>query len=162
MYYNRLMIELNIPGRGILKLHHLVCDVNGTLTLDGQLIDGLAKTVAALRDRLEIHLVTANTHNRQDGIDQQLKVHAVRLTPGQEAAQKAALVRELGAEGVAAVGQGANDADMLREAALGVCVLGREGASAAALMNADLVVPDIFAAFELFEKPMRIVATLRK
>jgi len=30
-------------------------------------------------------------------------------------------------------------------------------------MNAaDLVVPDIFAAFELLQKPLRIVATLRQ
>jgi soluble P-type ATPase len=31
------MIELNIPGRGIVKLDTLVCDVNGTLAMDGVL-----------------------------------------------------------------------------------------------------------------------------
>jgi len=36
------MIELTIPGRGTILLHHLVCDVNGTLALDGQLIDSVA------------------------------------------------------------------------------------------------------------------------
>ena len=34
------MIELNIPGRGLIQLKHLVSDVNGTLALDGQLLDG--------------------------------------------------------------------------------------------------------------------------
>ncbi|MCJ7724477.1 MAG: hypothetical protein MUP03_10130, partial [Anaerolineales bacterium] len=36
--YNNHMIELNIPGRGELRLQHLVSDVNGTLAVDGELI----------------------------------------------------------------------------------------------------------------------------
>ena len=61
-----------------------------------------------------------------------------------------------------AVGHGGNDAAMLREAALGICVLSPEGVALEALQAADLIVPDIFAALELLEKPLRIVATLRK
>jgi len=156
------MIELTIPGRGVVQLEHLVCDVNGTLALDGRLLDGLARTLTALRDRLTLHLVTADTHGRQALIDQQLNLHAERLQPGDEAAQKAAYVRRLGADKVVAIGQGANDAGMLREAALGICVLSREGTAVTALTAADILVADIHAALELLEKPMRIVATLRK
>lgn len=57
--YNNRMIELNIPGRGSLQLAHLVSDVNGTLAVDGQLLDGLSRRLAALRDRLTLHLHTA-------------------------------------------------------------------------------------------------------
>lgn len=156
------MIELNIPGRGALVIEHLVTDVNGTLALDGQLLDGLAKRIAALRDRVSVQMITADTHARQSAIDGQLSLTALRLEPGDEAEQKAALVRSLGAEKVAAVGQGANDAAMLKEAALGICVLSREGAAAETLLAADIVVPDIFAALDLFDKPLRIIATLRK
>jgi P-type E1-E2 ATPase len=156
------MIELTIPGRGVMQLEHLVCDVNGTLALDGRLLDGLARGLTALRDRLEVHLITADTHGRQALIDQQLNLHAERLQPGDEAAQKAAYVRRLGAEKVVAIGQGANDAEMLRAAALGICVFSREGTALSALNSADLTVADIHAALELLEKPMRIVATLRK
>ncbi len=56
------MIELNIPGRGNFSIEHLVMDVNGTLAVDGSLLDGVARRIAALRDRLEIHLLTADTH----------------------------------------------------------------------------------------------------
>ncbi len=156
------MIELLIPGRDSIQLDHLVCDVNGTLTLDGRLIDGVARAINNLRDRLQIHLVTADTHGLQSEIDRLLNTQAVRLTPGNEAAQKAALIERLGAGRVAAIGQGANDAGMLRAAALGVCVLSPEGAAVSTLTAADLVVPDILSAFALFEKPLRIVATLRK
>jgi len=162
MLYNNLMIELNIPGRGIIEIEYLVCDVNGTLAVDGQLIDGLVRSLFALRDRLSLHLLTANTHGRQELIDRQLNLKAVRVLAGDEALQKAEYVRRLGAEHVAAIGHGANDAGMLNEAALGICVLSPEGAAVETLMSADLVVPNIHAALDLLEKPLRIVASLRK
>jgi len=37
------MIEVTIPGKQNLILGHLVCDVNGTLALDGSLIPGIAE-----------------------------------------------------------------------------------------------------------------------
>ena len=156
------MIEINIPGRGELRLEHLVTDVNGTLALDGQLMAGMAKQVAALGDRLKIHMLTADTHGRQGLIDQQLNLQAVRIQPGNESEQKAEYVRRLGADSVVAIGQGANDADMLKEAALGICVMSQEGVAVETLVAADLILPTISAALELLDRPLRIIASLRK
>lgn len=48
------MIELNIPGRGRVQLHHLVCDVNGTLALDALLAaDLVAPDIFAVLELLE-------------------------------------------------------------------------------------------------------------
>lgn len=160
------MIELNVPGQGLIRLRHLVCDVNGTLAIDGRLIEGVARALNTLRDRLEIHLLTADTYGRQAVIDQQLNLTAVRLQPstepGSEAQQKAAYVQSLGAEEVAAIGQGANDAQMLHTAKIGICVLSREGTAVETLHAAQIATPDILIALELLEKPLRLVATLRK
>ena len=156
------MIELNIPGRGTIQLKHLVCDVNGTLAEDGQLYEGLPRLLNALQDRLTIHLLTADTHGKQEIIDRQLNLQAVRVQPGNEAEQKAEFVRQLNAAQVAAIGQGANDAAMLKAASIGIGILSPEGIASEAILAADLVVPDIFSALALFEKPLRIVATLRK
>jgi len=156
------MIEINIPGRGIIQLKHLVCDVNGTLAVDGQLHVGLPRYISTLQDRLTIHLLTADTHGRQAIIDQQLGLEARRVQPGQEAKQKADFVRQLGADQVVAIGQGANDADMLEVAAIGVGILSSEGIAQQTLLAADILVPDVFSALQLLEKPLRIVATLRK
>jgi soluble P-type ATPase len=79
------MIELNVPGRGVIQTEYLVSDVNGTIALDGELIEGVTKALVRLSDRLEFHLLTA-----------------------------------------------------------------------------DLVVPDIHAALELLEHPMRLVSSLRR
>ena len=156
------MIELKIPGLGLIELEHLVCDVNGTLAVDGKLQDGLVRELSVLKDRLSLHLLTADTHGKQEIIDQQLNLQAVRVRPGGEAVQKAAYIKQLGAERVVAIGQGANDAAMLKEARLGICVLSVEGAAVETLQAADLVMPDIFSALDLLEKPLRIVASLRK
>ena len=156
------MIEINIPGRGTLQLEHLVSDVNGTLAVDGVLMDGLANRIASVRDRITVHLLTADTHGKQAVIDQQLNLSAAQLTGGNEQEQKRAYVEKLGSEKVIAIGQGANDAAMLKEAALGICVMSQEGAAVETLLSADIVVPSILAAFDLLDKPLRIVATLRK
>jgi soluble P-type ATPase len=147
------MIELNIPGSGTIELEHLVCDVNGTLAVDGNLLDGLPRILTGLRDRLVLHVLSADTQGRQEIIDRQLAISSVRIQTGEEAEQKAQYVRNLKG-GVIAIGQGANDAGMLKEAVIGVCVLSREGA--------DLVVPDIYSALELLDYPIRLVASLRK
>jgi soluble P-type ATPase len=162
LLYNTCMIELNIPGKGRLQLEHLVCDLNGTLTLDGALPDGMVRKLNALRDRLRIHLVSADTLGNLASIERQLRIDAIRIDPLAEAEQKAAYVCSLGVEQVAAIGQGANDAAMLKEAALGICVLSFEGTAVETLLAADLVLPGIFPALELFDKPLRIVSSLRK
>lgn len=156
------MIELNIPGCGLIQLQHLVCDVNGTLAVDGQLMDGVKHRLSILSDRLTLHMLTTDTHGRQDIIDRQLGIEAVRILPGNEAAQKAEYIETLGAETCVVVGQGANDAGMLQAAALSICVLSPEGTALETMLQADIIASNIFEALELLENPLRIVATLRR
>ncbi len=157
------MIELQIPGRGIIQLEHTVFDVNGTLAVDGVLIHEVADLIAVLRGKLDVRLLTADTHGRQVEIDQQLRFAADRLKPGgYEREQKADYVRALDAEKVVAIGNGSNDVDMLKAAAIGICVIGREGASSEAIAAADVVVLDIVDAIDLLLMPKRLIATLRR
>jgi P-type E1-E2 ATPase len=156
------MIELNIPGTGIIKLEHIVFDVNGTLAVDGYLREGVSRKMMAIQDRLQVHLLTADTHGRQCVIDQQLNLKAVRLEMGEEANQKAEYVIKLGGKKVIAVGQGANDAGMLKAAAIGISIFSQEGTAVEAFLESDIILPDIDAVFDLLENPLRIVATLRK
>ena len=159
------MLTVEIPGYGRLALDHLALDLNGTLALGGEVLPGVAERLAALSPHLQIHLLTADTRGRGAATAAALGISLHRLTPGDEvwheATQKRAFVESLGAERVAAVGNGANDADMLAVAALGVAVLGPEGLARAAWQNADLIVPDIGAALDLLLHPQRLIATLR-
>ena len=157
------MIELHIPGREAIQLKYAVFDVNGTLATDGQLIMGIEPLIAQLRDRVEVRLLTADTHGKQIEIDRRLNLTADRLKPGgHEREQKADYVRALGAEHVAAIGNGGNDVDMLKIATIGIAVIGHEGAAFEALAAADVVTDDIFDAIGLLLNPKRLIATLRR
>jgi soluble P-type ATPase len=159
-------MDITIPGRGSFRLSDLVLDVNGTVAAGGHLIDGVRDRLLALRGSgLAIHWITADTRGRQSILDEELGWPAVRISaddPRGEAEQKANFVQKLGADGVVAIGNGSNDAGMLREAALGLAVLGPEGLALDALLAADAVVPDIGTALDLLLDPGRLIATLRK
>ncbi len=156
------MIEMNIPGQGIFRLEFLVCDVNGTLAMDGVLSPGISTVIKRIQDRLKVFLITANTHANQGNIDFALGLEAKIIQKGDESQQKRNFITQLGAEKVIAIGQGANDAGMLKEAAIGICVLSEEGTSLDALMSSDVIVKDGLTALKLVQNPMRLVATLRK
>jgi len=158
-------MELAIPGRGTYDIHHLVLDVNGTVAVGGQLVDQVPERLASIQEAgLRVHWITADTRGRQAALDREMGFSAHRISSSagsDEGVQKAAFVESLGAAGVLAIGNGANDAPMLRAAALGVAVLGPEGLSTAALLSSDLLVPNIHAALDLLVDPARLVATLR-
>jgi P-type E1-E2 ATPase len=156
------MIQLNIPGRGEIELHHAVFDVNGTLAVDGVLIEGVAERLKQLKEHLDIHLITADTHGRQAEIDAQLGITARRMLPNSERQQKVVFLNELGRSQAAAIGNGSNDVWMLEAAAVGIAVLGVEGLSSEALRAADVVVPSVLDALDLLLNPKRLVATLRR
>ncbi len=155
------MIRLEIHGWQTLSLAHAVFDVNGTLAVDGVLREGVIPLLSELKQKLTLHLLTANTHGKQQEIDRQLSLQAVLIEKGREAEQKAAYVRTLGADQVVAIGQGANDAKMLGQARLGICVLSEEGTALQTLQGSDILVPDIYAGINLLLHPRRLLASLR-
>jgi P-type E1-E2 ATPase len=157
------MLEVDVPGWRKLQLEHLLLDVNGTLTRDGVLLPGVQSRVDGLRSMVQVRLLSADTFGRLDAIAGELGVEGQRLQPGEpEALQKGRVARELGSQRVVAIGNGANDAHMLKAAALGIAVLGPEGLAMAALVEADVLVASIEDALDLLSNPKRLVATLRR
>lgn len=153
-------VLIDLPVRAVLK--HLVMDLNGTLALDGEPIPGVGKVLAELSDHLTLHLVTADTFNTAAALGPKLSCSIHRLEAGKPGGPaKAKFVRELGSDGVAAIGNGVNDALMFREAALSIAVIGPEGASPIATAAADIVVADPVSGLKLLLNPRRIFATLR-
>jgi len=153
-----------IPGGEALDLRHLVLDYNGTVALDGALAPGVARLIRLLAEPpsgLALHVVTADTFGTAKTALQGLPCRLAVLGPGRQDEAKLAYVRSLGARHAAAVGNGRNDRLMLREAALGIAVVGGEGASAEALAAADVICRDIGDALGLLAYPLRLAATLR-
>ena len=161
-------LRIEIPGRNPLNLYHLVSDLNGTLALDGALLEGVASRMAQLARHFEIHLLTADTYGTLDTVMQELATAcaAVRTpAPGYahvaSGVEKERYVQRLGAERVVVLGNGANDVRMFDAAALSIGILGPEGSFGKALQSADIVVTSVLDALDLFLHPRRLIATLR-
>ena len=153
-----IMIRIEIPQRGLLELHHAVFDINGTLAVDGKPIPNVVAALSSLASFLSIHLLTAGTHGNLKELEETFGFPLQIISNGEE---KAWYVQQLGPENVIAFGNGANDAGMLRLAAIGIAVLAAEGVAISALQAADILAPGPIDAIELVLKPKRLVATLR-
>ncbi len=161
MLYNNYMIHIVIPGKQPIEIQYLVCDVNGTLAVDGVLMEGIKESISSLSGLVETHLLTADTFGKGTEIANSLGVKIAILKPANEREQKAEYVRKLGVLKVAAIGQGANDELMVKEAVLGICVLSPEGTAIPTLLSANLVCPDGNSALQLLLHPTRLTASLR-
>jgi len=155
------MVGIKIPGRDSLSLSFLVCDYNGTLACDGNLLTDLTPLIMTLSAHLEVHVVTADTFGVAKRNLRNLPVTLSILPAEEQDANKAAYIRRLGAEHTVAIGNGRNDMLMLRDAALGICVTETEGACVQTLQAADVACSSTVAALQLLLNPKRLIATLR-
>ena len=154
-------MKLDVPGFGALQLEHLVLDYNGTLAVDGRLLPSVRPRLRALARQLELHVVTADTFGSVRRVLKGMPCRIVVLGPVRQGAAKARYVRALGAARTACIGNGRNDAAMLRGARLGIALVQREGAATAALRAADVAAASIADALDLLLHPLRLKATLR-
>ncbi|MBS1582693.1 MAG: ATPase P [Acidobacteria bacterium] len=155
------MMRIAIPGHPGLELDHLILDFNGTLAVDGVLLDGVADRMRRLAKALEIHVITGDTHGTASAQLQSLPCRVEILAALHQAEAKQTRIRDLGPQHCAAIGNGRNDRFLLREAALGIATIQMEGAAMDTLREADVVAPDIHAALDLLLHPTRLVASLR-
>jgi soluble P-type ATPase len=155
------MIEIDIPGFRRLKLENLVLDYNGTLAVDGELLQGVAERLRALSEKLAICVVTADTFGKARKGLEGLPCELIVLPAGDQAARKLRHVEKLGADSTVCVGNGANDAMMLGMAAVGIAVILEEGAARETIESADVVCTSVASALDLLLNPVRLVATLR-
>ncbi len=155
------MLEVEIPGRGVMGLQHLVLDYNGTLACDGVLLEGVAERLKALTNTLTLHVLTADTFGNVARALEGVSCTLTVIPQGNQAEAKHRYAKKLGFEQTVCMGNGRNDALMLRDAALSVATLQEEGCAVEALMSAQVVVRHIRDGLDLLLNPLRLKATLR-
>jgi soluble P-type ATPase len=156
------MISIDIPGAGHLEIEHFVTDFSGTLSEDGVLIRGVREKLNELAKRLHVHVLTSDTfgsaRKELEGID-----CTAHILEGEDhTVQKERYIAALGAERVVALGNGNNDARMLKAAGLGIVVCLGEGCSVESFQAARIFVRSPVDAVELLLYPKRLIATLRR
>jgi len=155
------MLEMNIPGYRTLVLSFLVLDYNGTIACDGLLIPGVRDRLVELSKSIAIHILTADTFGSVQGQMADIPCEVVVIGKENQTQAKADYVRQLEAQKTVSVGNGRNDALMLKEAVLGIAVIQEEGGAVETLLAADIVTHCILDALDLLLHPLRLTATLR-
>ena len=161
-------IEIAIPHFAEpLRIERIVSDYTGTLSLGGKLVAGVRGRLCRLAKLVEIHVVTSDTRGtaRRELAGLPIELHL--LKPGQRHdIQKKNYAKKLGPGRVAALGNGNNDALLLRAVrdagGLAIAVDNGEGCSVEAMQNANVFVVGIVNALGLLLDPKRLVATLRR
>ena len=155
------MIHVQIPGRGVVEIHNVVFDYNGTLAVDGKPVEGVYQRLKALADKVNLFIVTADTFGtvRKYFSDTSVEIIIVDRDCGGDF--KKEFLFKLGRERTAAVGNGKNDVDMLRESCLGIGIIGAEGCFSGIISCCDIVVTSPIHAIDILLNPARIKATLR-
>jgi soluble P-type ATPase len=154
-------MHIDIPGYRTYDLHHLVLDFNGTLARDGVPLRYTYELLKILSEKLTIHVVTADTFGSVTEALNEFPCTITILSEFDQHLQKKAYAEKLGAQQVIAIGNGRNDREMLKIAALSIGVVNEEGAAKEVLQNVDILCRSIIDALELFIYPKRLVATLR-
>ena len=155
------MIEITIPGYRKLQLKHLVMDYNGTMACDGKLIDGLPEILKRLSEKLNVHVLTADTFGNVKSELSRLPAVISILPADNQDKHKQEYIRKIGQEYTVCIGNGRNDRLMLKSAGLGIALIQEEGAYIKTLLSADVVCKDIISALKLLLNTKRLVATLR-
>lgn len=149
----------DVIGHSVLEIKTIVLDLNGTLTIDGKLIDGIRERIDFLKEAgLEFRIFSGDTQGTGSAIADTLGVQLHITVDGKA---KRAEVEKLGSTHTAAIGNGQIDRLLFQTAALSICVLQEEGAFGPLLAEADIVVRSILDALDLFRYPKRLIATLR-
>ncbi|MEM3587531.1 MAG: HAD hydrolase family protein [Candidatus Jordarchaeaceae archaeon] len=157
------MITFSIPGIGNIEIRNVVFDLNGTLSMSGNIASEVQEKIHQLSKKVEIFLLSSDTRGNLREIAEKLGVnwHRVSASSLSENVVKENFVEKLGAENTIAVGNGKNDELMLKKAKIGIAVIGEEGASPSTILNADIIVTNPVHALELILDPQKIIATMR-
>ena len=156
------MITVNIPGWRNVDIENVVLDLNGTIATGGKISPAVKDRINTLCQKVRVYVLTADTQGTAATETADTKVQLVKI-PGQNSRDgKRDFLDTINPESTVVIGNGSNDCLVLKDAALGIAVLGEEGVSVLAIREADILVKSISDAFDLFLKPERLIATLRE
>ena len=154
------MLSIHRPGQEPLEIEFILIDFEGTLASDRRVHPKAKDKINLLAKRTKIYILARGEREVIEGMLRKVKAEIVFSSEGQGSQEKLDLLTRLGKDRTVAIGNGLEDASMVEEAGLGICVIGKEGASGEALRKADVIVTHILDALDFLLKPLRHQATL--
>ena len=155
-------MRIDIPGWANIDIENIVVDLNGTVATDGKVPMEVKEKINSLSGQAKIYVLTVDTQGTADREISGMNAELIKVREEDSKQGKLEFLKTLNLEVTVAIGNGSNDQLTLKEAALGIAVLGDEGVSGSAVKSADIIVKNIQNALDLLLKPKRLIATLRE
>lgn len=155
------MLVYNIPGIGKIEIENVVFDYNGTIAVDGKLIDEAKELIIKLKEYANIYILTADTYGTVKKECMELGVEVLTFPKEMVCLSKKEIVEKLGAEKTICVGNGFNDIEMFKICKISIAVMENEGCSGKLLAYSDIVTKSIKDAINIVLSKNRMKATLR-
>ena len=157
------MRTINIPNYGEITIKNVLFDMNGTIQFEGKISEKLHEKFDILKKFYNVYLISSDTRGNLEDIAKKLDVNYITINsdkiPHEEA--KCKVLMTLGEDVTVAVGNGNNDALMLKKALLGLAIIGKEGATTKCVLNSDVLFPDPISAINFLLDDKIMIATLR-
>jgi soluble P-type ATPase len=154
------MIAIQRPGQNPLQIEFILLNFEGTLATDRRVHPKAKDKLNLLSKRTSIYILTKGEQEAIREILKKVKAQVVYFMEGKVSQGKLDLLRQLGAAKTVAIGNGVDDAAMIEEAGLGICIMSVQGTSGEAIKKADVLFTDILHALDFLLKPLHHKATL--
>lgn len=154
-------MKIVIPEYKTLEIDILFLDFNGTIALDGVIPASVRQRLIQIAEYFRIYVLTADTNGNAKDQCEGLPVILHTFPTGNAREYKRELVKSMGKKRCVAIGNGRNDELMLKESALSIAIMDKEGAYGRLIKEADICVRSMQDGLDLLLYPNRIVAGLR-
>lgn len=155
------MIAYKIPGRDDIEIEHIVFDYNGTIAVDGKILEGVKALLSELENHVKTYILTADTYASVEKECKDISSKVLTFPNENTGEFKKSIVKELGGEKTICIGNGFNDILMFKEAIISIAVVEKEGASGKLLLSSDIVTKSIYHAIDIILNKDKMKAVLR-
>lgn len=155
------MLHYIIPGRGELEIENVVLDYNGTIAVDGKIVEGVKELINRLKEHVNVYILMADTYGTVEEECSSLGAEILYIPKENPGVFKKEIVMKLNGHKTICVGNGYNDMPMFKESILSVAVIEGEGSCGKLLANADIVTRSILEALNIILDENKVKATLR-
>lgn len=153
-------MKYNVPHGESFEITTIVLDLNGTLSVNGAIPSGVKEKIDALRQEgFKIILFTGDQRGTAKDLCSDLGIEFKIAGTG---ALKEAEMLKLDVDKCAAIGNARIDISTFKHAKISVLTLQAEGIHAKAVAHADIIVPSIVDALDLFLNKNSLCATMRE
>ncbi len=153
-------MKYNPPEVGEIELNTIILDLNGTLAVNGAIVEGAEDRIIQLREKgYQIVLFTGDQRGNAAQLAEKIGVEVKKAGKSEE---KEKLTLELDVNKTVAIGNARIDIGTFKHTKLRIATLQAEGIHTGILPYVDIIVPSINDALDLLLNENTFNATMRR